>query len=154
MAARRVGPEASGTWPNQGIDELQGASVVLHSDMRLSCSPRHSGLGSRDLGQDVVGAGSPDEALRTGVVMLDIEIDLQFEFRNAGESVASDAAPGDVAEEPLDHDQPWSGALVRAKYMTKRGCRRGQCACAPARGCDGRVVKCHVHDHEANGDID
>ena len=52
------------------------------------------------LGQDAFGAGGID------AMMIDIQVDGEFQLHHAGELVAADALVGDVAEESPDHVQP------------------------------------------------
>lgn len=81
-------------------------SAVRQSVQYLSRGSNERGPGSRDLGEDVAGAGGPDERFGIDVVMGDIQIDGHLQFRHAGEAVAPDALVGDVAKEALDHVQP------------------------------------------------
>ena len=74
------------------------ASVVRPTVVHLSFDGSESGLGPRDLGQDVRCAGRPDESLGTGVVLCNVQIDGQLELGHAGEAVALDAVLGDVAK--------------------------------------------------------
>ena len=74
----------------------RATSVVRHTVLYLSRCPCQRGLGPRDLGQDVLGAGGPDEGLGVGVVVHDVQVDGQLQFRHAGKAVALNAVLGDV----------------------------------------------------------
>lgn len=66
-------------------------SVVRRFVLHLSPNSRQRGLGARDFGEDVIGAGSPDERLGILVVMLDVLRDGLLEIVHAGEAVAAQA---------------------------------------------------------------
>ena len=78
--------------------------------MNLSFGLNHGpGKGSprpRNFGQDVRGAGRPDEWLGLDVVVRHVQLDGQLQCGDAGETVAPDAVLRNVAKEPLDHVQP------------------------------------------------
>jgi len=67
------------------------ASVVRRSVLYLSSGSSKGSFCACDLGQDVLGAGGPDEGLGVRVVIGDVQVDGQFKFGHAGEAVALDA---------------------------------------------------------------
>jgi hypothetical protein len=60
------------------------------------------GLGDQDLGQDLVGGGSPDEGFGVAVPVGDVGPDPGDQGLDRGEGAAADRLPGDDAEPVLD----------------------------------------------------
>ena len=67
------------------------SSVVRQFVLHLSGHSRQGGLRAGDFGEDVGGAGSPDQRFGILVVMLDVLRNRLLEIGHAGEAVALEA---------------------------------------------------------------
>ena len=102
---------------------------MRHSVLYLCCGGGERGLGWRELGQDVGGAGGPDERLGIDVVMGDVLIarrgsaTLVKLLRRMRVSVMSVMSVMSRRRRSTIFSH---GALVGVKCMTRRGCRANE----------------------------
>lgn len=95
-------------------------SVARRPVLYLSTGSRMGDLCAHDLGQDVLGAGGPDEGLGMRVVIGDAQVDGQFKF---GTLVKLLRLMRFSEMSRRKHSTMFSqDALVGVKWMTKRGC--------------------------------
>lgn len=94
-------------------------SAVLHSVLHLSRGGSQGRRCPSNFGQNVVGAGCPEEGFGIDVVMGDIQIDGQLQLGHVGEAIAADALVADVAEEALDHVRPRSAGRREVRGGTR-----------------------------------